>query len=65
MRPHLELLIEDLLVLVLNQVFVSFFVLLNDLQSFRLHGPLKELFKTVVIHFVLLKIDREVPVDDI
>lgn len=64
-RPHFELLIEDLLILVLDQAFVSLIVFLDDLDGFRLQRPFEELLQAVVVHLVLFDVDGEVPIDHI
>lgn len=64
-RPHFELLVENLLVLILNVAFVCLVIVLNDFDGFRLERSLEEDFQAIFIHLVLFEIDSEVPVDDI
>lgn len=63
--PHLELLVEHLLVLVLYEALVRLVVLLDDAKGLWLHGSFEELLKAFVVHLVLIDVDSEVPVDDI
>lgn len=63
--PHLELLVEHLLVLVLYEALVRLVVLLDDAKGLWLHGSFEELLKAFVVHLVLIDVHSQVPVDHV
>ena len=65
MRPLLELLVENLLVLILNQIVIGLVVFIDDSDGFGLQRCFEELLKSTVIGLVLFEVNCKIPVDDV